>query len=124
VHGVCDTATRPTPPDGWADFSDEITTYPLPEGTLATVQAAATAIRKIKKRGAAGDDDVAAISAALADDLGARALAAALAHVAAQEPVVVGVLRDSVLPGVHRAAVGGLLRQPSAGTPVRHAAAP
>lgn len=109
------TATRPALLNGWADFDDEIMTYPLPEGTLTTVKAAATAIRKIKKRGAADDDDVAAISAALADDLGARALAAALAHVAAHEPVLVAVLRDSVLPGVHRTAIGGLLRQPASG---------
>lgn len=92
-----------------------MTTYPLPEGTLTTVKTAATAIRKIKKRGAADNDDVAIISAALADDLGARALAAALAHVAAHEPVLVAVLRDSVLPGVHRTAIGEPLRQPASG---------
>jgi hypothetical protein len=85
---------------------------PCPRSTLATVKAAATAICKIKKPGAADADDVATVSAALADDLGARALAAALAHVAAHEPLLVAVLRDKVLPGVHRTAIRKLLRQP------------
>jgi hypothetical protein len=61
------------------------------------------AIRKIKKHGAAEEDDVDAITAALADDLGAKALAAALQYGTAHQPILVGTLRDDVLPGVHRA---------------------
>jgi hypothetical protein len=101
---------RSAPPDGWADFEDEVTTYPASEETLTKVRPAAAAIRNINKNGAANDADVDAITIALADDLGAKALAAALQHVAAHEPVLVGTLRDDVLPGIHRAAVGELLR--------------
>jgi len=98
------------PPDGWADFEDEVTTYPASEETLAKVWPAAAAIRNINKNGVANDADVDAITIALADDLSAKALAAALQHVAAHEPMLVGTLRDDVLPGINRAAVGELLR--------------
>ncbi len=98
------------PPDGWADFEDEVATYPASEETLAKVRPAAAAIRNINKNGVANDADVDAITIALADDLSAKALAAALQHVAAHEPMLVGTLRDDVLPGINRAAVGELLR--------------
>jgi hypothetical protein len=101
----------PALPDGWADFDDEIATYPLSENALGKVTGAVTAIRRISRQGVStGEKDVDAIVAALADDTGAQALAAALHHVTAHEPILVGVLRDDILPAVHRAAVGGLLR--------------
>jgi hypothetical protein len=97
-------------PDGWADFDDEVTTYPAPDETRAKVRLAAAAIRNITQNFAANEADVDAIIAALADESGAQALAAALRHVAAHEPMLVGALRDDVLPGVHRTAIGERLR--------------
>jgi hypothetical protein len=69
---------------------------------------AAGAIRRIGEKGAAGESDTEAISAALADDDGAKALAVALAHVVAHEPALVRALRDDVLPAVHRRLIGEL----------------
>jgi hypothetical protein len=69
---------------------------------------AAGAIRRIGEKGAAGESDTEAISAALADD-GAKALAVALAHVVAHQPALVRALRDDVLPAVHRRLIGELL---------------
>ncbi|MDB4872970.1 MAG: hypothetical protein JWL97_3974, partial [Gemmatimonadales bacterium] len=115
-------STPPAPPDGWADFDDEIATSPLSEDALGKVTDAVTAIRRISQqprpprrsrsaaRVAADEKDMDAILAALADDQGAQALAAALHHVMAHEPILVEVLRDDILPIAHRAAVGELLR--------------
>ncbi|MGI5293074.1 NACHT domain-containing protein [Nonomuraea polychroma] len=105
--------TPPAPSDGWADFDEEIATFPLPQDTLNKVMAAVTAIRRIREIGeamAADEKDALAVFDALADDQGAQALAAALQHVAAHEPFLVAELRDDILPVVHRAAVGELLR--------------
>jgi hypothetical protein len=124
-------STPPAPPDGWADFDDEIATSPLSEDALGKVTSAVTAIRRISQppgrsrpsrrrparhtgrpaaRVAAGKKDVDAIMAALADDQGAQALAAALHLVMAHEPILVRALRDDILPAAHRAAVGEFLR--------------
>lgn len=101
--------------DGWTDFEEEIHTSPFSRDVLVKVTAAANAIRRISQSGAdkaaAADDSLAEVVAtALEDDQAARVLASALHHVAAHEPVLVAVLRDEVLPIVHRAPVGGLLR--------------
>lgn len=104
-------STPPAPSDGWADFDDEIATQPLSEDTLGKVMSAVTAIRWISQHGMRPEEkDLDAIMAALADEQGAQALAAALHHVMAHEPIVVEALRDDILPAVHRAAVGELLR--------------
>lgn len=101
----------PAPPDGWADFDDEIATCPLPENSLDAVMSAVTTLRRISQDGVAPDEkDLDAIMAALADDQGAKALAVALDHVIAHEPTLVAALRDNILPAVHRAAVGELLQ--------------
>ncbi|MFD2414796.1 NACHT domain-containing protein [Amycolatopsis pigmentata] len=97
-------------PDGWPDFEDEVTTYPAPEEILAKVRQAAVSIRNITKRGTASEGDVDAIITALTDERGAPALNAALQHVTAHEPVLVGTLRDDVVPGVLRTAIGERLR--------------
>jgi hypothetical protein len=54
---------------------------------------AAGAVRHIEEKGAAGESDTEAISAALADDDAAKALAVALAHVVAHEPALVAAER-------------------------------
>jgi len=71
---------------------------------------AAIAIRRIEEKGAAGESDTDAIVAALADDGAAKALAMALAHIVAHEPVLVRALRDDILPVAHRRPIGDLLR--------------
>jgi hypothetical protein len=98
------------PEDGWADFDDELATYPAAQDTLAAVRTAAQAIHAITQRRAAREADVDAVTAALANPAAASALAAALGHVAAHEPALVSILRDDVLPAVHRAAIGERLQ--------------
>ena len=72
---------------------------------------AAGAIRRIEEKGAAVESDAEAISAALADDDAAKALAVASAHVVAHQPALVRALRDDdVLPAVHRRLIGEVLR--------------
>ncbi|GAA0402947.1 hypothetical protein GCM10009530_63650 [Microbispora corallina] len=113
--------TPPTPPDGWADFDDEIATYPLSENEFDIVTRAVAALRWISRHGA-GKQHAEDILAALAEDQAARALAAALNHVVPHEPILVLMLRDDVLPSVHRAAVGELLlklRSTGLGEPVQ-----
>ncbi|MFB4267245.1 NACHT domain-containing protein [Nonomuraea sp. GTA35] len=109
----------PSPPDGWADFADEIATHPMSVDVFDKVTKAVQATRQIRERGWNEQEDdemvvdqheLIAIVAALADDQGARALSAALQHVVAHEPTLVSMLRDNVLPVIHRAAVGDLLR--------------
>jgi hypothetical protein len=100
----------PTPPDGWADFNDEVMTHPAIGASLARVHDAAAAIRTIKVRRGVDEDSANAIIAALKDSVAAEAISAALRHVIAHEPGLATALRDEVLPFLHRAAVGELLR--------------
>ncbi|MEU0571277.1 hypothetical protein ABZ297_38595 [Nonomuraea sp. NPDC005983] len=106
--------TPDPPPDGWADFEEEIQTSPLSGDALLKVTAAATAIRRFSQGGGSAADAEAVLivelRAALEDDQAAQVLAAALNHVVAHEPMLVATLRDEVLPAVHRASVGELLR--------------
>jgi hypothetical protein len=83
---------------------------PVAGQTRSLFAEAANAIRRIEEKGAAGESDTDAIVAALADDDAAKALAVALAHVVAHEPVLVRALRDDVLPSVYRRLIGDLLR--------------
>jgi hypothetical protein len=97
-------------PNGWDDFDAEVITHPVAGQTRSLFAEAANAIRRIEEKGAAGESDTDAIVAALADDDAAKALAVALAHVVAHEPVLVRALRDDVLPSVYRRLIGDLLR--------------
>lgn len=98
------------PPDGWSDFEEEILTYPESgEGSLMLVPAA-KACRRIGRTGAAREADVDAIKAALAYSGSAKALNAALGHVAWHDPALLRALRNDVLPPVHRAPIGAELR--------------
>jgi hypothetical protein len=97
-------------PNGWDDFDAEVITHPVTGETRFRFAQAANAIRRIEEKGAAGESDTDAIVAALADDGAAKALAVALAHVVAHEPVLMRVLRDDILPVVHRRPIGNLLR--------------
>jgi hypothetical protein len=101
------------PIDGWDEFDAEVETSPAPEETFAAVRGAAAALRRISRNGTAEDGEVRAIVTALADPVSAAILATALQYVAVHEPILVTVLRDEVLPTVHRAAIGHLLRQDS-----------
>ncbi|WP_329243057.1 hypothetical protein OG417_45230 [Actinoallomurus sp. NBC_01490] len=116
----------PEAPDGWADFAEEIATYPLTEEARGKVSDAVAAIhvilrhnelqrakrRKSRSKGSLvpTELEVSAILTALADEQGAAALASALHHIAAHEPVLVQALQEEILPLVHRAAIGEHLR--------------
>lgn len=107
-------STPPTPAlDGWELFDDEIETAPAPDATLASVRAAAEAMRRLSRETAVQVNDVQAITNALADVLGAAILDAALQHVIAHESALVTALRDDVVPVLHRAAIGPRLRHHS-----------
>jgi hypothetical protein len=102
------------PPDGWTAFEEEIQTSPLPGDALLKVTAAATAIRQFSQDGESAADAAAVLivelRVALEDGQAAQVLAAALNQVVAHEPILGMMLRAEVLPYVHRAPVGELLR--------------
>jgi chorismate mutase len=120
------TSLAPEAPDGWADFTEEIATYPLTEEAHGKVGDAVTAMnvilrhnerqrakrRRSRSKGSLvpTEHEVSAILTGLADGQGAAALASALHHVAAHEPVLVQALQQEILPLVHRAAIGEHLR--------------
>ena len=99
-------------PGGWTEFEEELATWPAPDDTLMKLQQAAVAIRNMKGHGGVEESDTEAIANALADGIGAKALAAALDHVAPHEPKLTSGLRDIVLPPIHREAIGEQLRRP------------
>jgi hypothetical protein len=96
-------------PNGWDDFDAEVISHPVTGQTRRLFAEAANAIRRIEGKGAAGESDTEAIVAALANADAAKALAVALAHVVAHEPVLVRAMRDDVPPSVHRRLIGDLL---------------
>jgi hypothetical protein len=83
VHKRPSSAASSAPRNGWDDFDAEVITHPMTGQTRFLFAEAAGAIRRIEEKGAAGESDTEAISAALADDDAAKAL------------------RDDVLPAVH-----------------------
>lgn len=95
----------------WSEFTDEIATQPGADATLERLRDAAEAITTLHKRGKAEDSQVAAIVTGLFDPPAAEFLVAALRHVAPYEPDLVRLLRDDVIPFVHRAPVGERLRR-------------
>jgi hypothetical protein len=105
-----DTAAPAEPVDGWADFDEEVQTYPATDEALAALHAAAQAVRSMKDKGIASEEDGAAIAAALGFDVCAKGLTSALRYVAPHEPGLVRLLRDRILPPLHRAPIGNRLR--------------
>lgn len=99
----------PDPPDGWEDFHAEIATHPTTGDSLAALKSAADTIRQIKDKSTVSDHDIDVVQHALASEDLATALSQALTHIIDHEPNLIRILRDEVVPTVHRQPIGPLL---------------
>lgn len=113
VRGRAGSTPPPKPEGSWADFVEELETFPATPETAANLQSAVDAINSLTLGTVEADTVTAATVAilnALADSDAARALATALPHVIADEPALIATLREEVLPVIHRDPVGDHLR--------------
>ncbi|OHV63454.1 hypothetical protein [Pseudofrankia sp. BMG5.36] len=102
----------PFPPNlaaAWDDFDEEITTFPASATTSAVLLPAADALRQIAKQGSADESAIDAIIMALDDSKTAEELASALTHVVPNAASLTRILRDAVLPILHRRPIGAEL---------------
>ena len=94
----------------WSDFDEEVATFPASGDSRDRLHKAAVAVRAIVETSVVQDVHISDLIEALADDNASVGIAEALEHVAINEPDIICVLRDRVVPPIHRRAVGELLR--------------
>ncbi|MDF3319970.1 hypothetical protein [Rhodococcus sp. C3V] len=103
------TMSVPSPEEQWQQYKHTLVDLSATEEVANKVNNADKSLNRLRA-GAAVDDESRPILDALADPEAAEVFEMALQEIIAHDPELVVVLRDGVLPAVHRAPVGDTLR--------------
>ncbi len=106
------TVQTPSPDQQWEQYRQTLADLSDTENVAKTVSDADKALHRLRTSGDI-DAESQLILAALADPDAAEILEMALEHVAQVDPELLTILRDRILPAVHRAPVGEELRSMS-----------
>ena len=99
----------PSPEEQWQQYKHTLVDLPATEEVADKVNNADESLNRLRA-GAAVDDESRPILDALADPEAAEVFEMALQEITAHDPELLVVLRDGVLPAVHRALVGDILK--------------
>jgi hypothetical protein len=128
VHSVCDeigarsdtrglagVRARPglvLPPvdDGWAELEEELLTAPASTPLDGDLSDVVETLRALAAGASVAEPAIDRIRDLLAVPAMASALSTSLGHVAAHEPRLLARMRDTVVPPIHRVAIGDTLR--------------
>ncbi|HEY5857768.1 MAG TPA: hypothetical protein VIW24_27960 [Aldersonia sp.] len=103
--------TAPDPAAAWNRYAESLAHLPETDEVLTRLAVADDALRKLRAQSHADTEQIEAIMAVLSDRDSADILEVALEALTLHEPKLVSALRDGVMPAIHRAPVGELLKQ-------------